>query len=76
MGSAVDVVALSVIYVQDRERVLGELLAMRSRLPLEIPLFVGGSGALALKRDLSTPGIHVSGSVAELYAHGRPADGS
>jgi len=76
MGGAVDVVALSVIYVQDRERVLGELLAVRSRLPLEIPLFVGGSGALALKRDLSTPGIHVSGSIAELYAHGLPADGS
>jgi len=67
IASAVSVVALSVLYVEDRERVLGELRAVRSRLPAGIPLFVGGSGALALARELSAPGIRVSGDVAELY---------
>ena len=67
IASAVSVVALSVLYVEDRERVLRELRAVRSRLPVGIPLFVGGSGALALARELSAPGIRVSGNVAELY---------
>jgi DNA-binding transcriptional MerR regulator/methylmalonyl-CoA mutase cobalamin-binding subunit len=67
IASNVAVVALSVLYVEDRERVIGELRAVRSRLPMGIPLFVGGSGALTLARELSAPGIRVSGNVAELY---------
>lgn len=67
IASNVSVVALSVLYVEDRERILGELRAVRSRLPSGIPLFVGGSGALTLARELSAPGIRISGNVAELY---------
>ena len=53
--------------MEDRERVIGELRAVRSRLPVGIPLFVGGSGALTLARELSAPGIRVSSNVRELY---------
>ncbi len=67
IASNVSVVALSVLYVEDRERLLGELRAVRSHLPVGIPLFVGGSGALTLARELSGPGIRVTGNVAELY---------
>lgn len=67
IASKASVVALSVLYVEDRERILGELRAVRSHLPSGIPLFVGGSGALTLARELSAPGIRVSGNVAELY---------
>ena len=67
IASEADIVALSVLYVEDAERVIGEITAVRSRLPLRIPLFVGGAGAIALKRDLTTPGIYVTGNVAEVY---------
>ena len=68
LATDVDVVALSVLYAEDAERAAGEVLAVRSRLPLRIPLFVGGAGAMALKRDLATPGIYVTGNVADVYA--------
>ena len=71
-----DIVALSVLYVEDRRRVIDEITAIRSKLPMGIPLFVGGSGGLALKRDLSTPGIYVSGNVAEVYDEARRTVGS
>lgn len=71
IATRADIVALSVLYLEDRERVVGELLAVRSRLPLKIPLFVGGAGALALKRDLATPGIYVTGNVAEIQHEAR-----
>lgn len=67
IASNVSVVALSVLYVEDRDRLLGELRAVRSQLPVDISLFVGGSGALTLARELSAPGIRVTGNVAELY---------
>jgi len=67
IASDVTVVALSVLYVEDRERVIGELRAVRSRLPVSIPLFVGGSGALTLSRELAASGINITGNVAELY---------
>lgn len=67
IASNVAVVALSVLYVEDRERVIGELRAVRSRLPVSIPLFVGGSGALTLSRELAASGINITGNVAELY---------
>jgi methylmalonyl-CoA mutase cobalamin-binding subunit len=67
IASNVSVVALSVLYVENRERLLGELRAVRSQLPVDISLFVGGSGALTLARELSAPGIRVTDNVAELY---------
>ena len=67
IAGKVSVVALSVLYVEDRKQILGELRSVRSHLPSGIPLFVGGSGALTLARELSAPGIRVSDNVAELY---------
>jgi len=71
-----DIVALSVLYIQDRQRVIDEITAIRSKLPIGIPLFVGGSGGLALKRDLSARGIYVTGNVAEVYDEARSTVGS
>jgi DNA-binding transcriptional MerR regulator/methanogenic corrinoid protein MtbC1 len=76
IASKASVVALSVLYVEDREQVLGELRAVRSQLPARIPLFVGGSGALTLTRELAALGIRVSGNVAELHEERRRSSGS
>ncbi len=67
IASDVRAVALSILYVDDRERIAGELRALRSQLPPGIALFVGGSGALSLARELSGSGIRVTENVAELY---------
>ena len=63
----VSVVALSVLYVDDRERLIDELRDLRAKLPAGISLFVGGSGAVALTKELSGPGVRVTGNMAELY---------
>ena len=67
IASDVRAVALSVLYVDDRERIVRELRTLRSQLPAGIALFVGGSGALSLARELSGSGIRVTENVAELY---------
>lgn len=67
IATHIDVVALSVLYVEDAERAVGEVLAVRSRLPLRVPLFVGGGGAIALRRDLTAAGIYVTGNVTDVY---------
>ncbi len=61
------VVALSVLYVEDRDRILAELRSLRSQLPAGVALFVGGSGAQSLARDLTGHGIRVTENIAELY---------
>jgi cobalamin-dependent methionine synthase I len=63
----VAVVALSILYVDSRERLLRELRNLRDLLPLRIPLFIGGAGGVALSREISGPGVRVTGNVAELY---------
>ncbi|MDQ6834461.1 MAG: MerR family transcriptional regulator [Chloroflexota bacterium] len=67
IAGGVIAVALSVLYVDDRDRLIGELRDLRARLPPGIALFVGGSGAVALSRELSGPGVRVTGNVADLY---------
>jgi methylmalonyl-CoA mutase cobalamin-binding subunit len=67
IATDVDIVALSVLYVEDAERVIGEILDIRARLPHKIPLFVGGAGAMSLKRDLTMPGIYATGNVEEIH---------
>jgi len=61
-----DVVALSILYLDNRERVLGELRSLRGRLPATIGLLIGGSGAAPLKPELSKAGVRVGASVADL----------
>jgi len=67
-AAAVRVVALSVVYVDDRARMLGELRAIRSRLPREVTLIAGGGGSGALAAELSAMGVRVESSLAGLVA--------
>ena len=66
--AAVRVVALSLVYVDDRARVLGELRAIRSRLPREVTLIAGGGGAGALASELAAMGVRVESSMPGLVA--------
>jgi methanogenic corrinoid protein MtbC1 len=59
-------VALSVVYVADREGTLAELRTLRARLPAERTLLVGGAGASELRAELSAAGIRVAESLDEL----------
>lgn len=67
IAADVAVVALSVLYVDNRQKLVAELRDLRNRLPLRIPLFLGGAGAGGLSQDLSGPGMRVTEDVAELY---------
>ncbi|MEO8563145.1 MAG: cobalamin-dependent protein, partial [bacterium] len=59
-------VAISVVFVDDRERTLGELRTLRARLPGEVTLLVGGAGATALAAELEGAGIRVGASLSDL----------
>ena len=67
-AAGVGVVAVSVIYVEDRDHVLGELRALRSRLPTGIALIAGGAGAASLAAELSAMDVRVASSVPGLLA--------
>ena len=60
-------VAVSVVYVDDRERMLGELRTLRARLPADVTLVVGGAGAGALAEDLAGSGIRVGATLSDLH---------
>lgn len=66
--AAVRVVALSLVYVDDPARVLGELRALRTRLPHSIPIIAGGAGARALAAELSAMNVLVDASIPGLVA--------
>ncbi len=68
VAAEVRLVAVSVIYVDDRERVLAELRALRAQLPASIGLLVGGAGGAELARELSLIGVRVGTSMDELRA--------
>lgn len=63
------VVALSIVFVDDPARLVGEVRALRSRLPADVLLIAGGSGAALLSTELSAAGIKIASSMADL-AHG------
>jgi DNA-binding transcriptional MerR regulator/methylmalonyl-CoA mutase cobalamin-binding subunit len=52
-------VAMGVVYVDDRARMLDELRALRTALPPSIQLLVGGAGASDLADELVGSGIRV-----------------
>jgi methylmalonyl-CoA mutase cobalamin-binding subunit len=58
-------VGMSVVFVDDRGRLLAELRALRERLPLSIPLVVGGRAATSIAGELQQTGAHL---VADLDA--------
>lgn len=62
------IVAVSIVYVDDRERVLRELRTLRTLLAGDVRLITGGTGALSLARAISSLGIPVESSVGGLFA--------
>ncbi len=73
LAADVRLVAVSVVYMDDRQRVLGELSALRLLLPAQVTLVAGGAGAALLVPELATMGIRVESSIegwtAELRRH-------
>ena len=66
--AGVRVVALSIVYTEDRARVLGEVRALRSRLPADIILIAGGAGATSLATELAAMDVRVESSMSGLAA--------
>jgi methanogenic corrinoid protein MtbC1 len=59
-------VALSVIHVTDRERLIEEIRVIRGELPASIPLLIGGRGVAAVAAELSADGIQLVDDLAGL----------
>jgi methylmalonyl-CoA mutase cobalamin-binding subunit len=59
-------VAISAVYVDDRERTLAELRTLRARLPASVTLLVGGAGATLLAAELTQAGIRIGANVDAL----------
>ncbi len=62
------IVAVSIVYTEDRARVLSELRALRSRLPADMVLIAGGAGATSLATELAAMNVRVESSVSGLVA--------
>jgi DNA-binding transcriptional MerR regulator/methylmalonyl-CoA mutase cobalamin-binding subunit len=62
------VVGVSIVYPRDRDHVLGELRALRARLPASVPLIAGGRGAAALAMELRGAGIQVVQDLSQFRA--------
>lgn len=63
-SKAVRVVAVSIIYVDNRATVLDEMRTLRERLPADVPLVAGGAGAVMLSKELDSLDIRVQASVS------------
>lgn len=74
-AARVRVVALSVVYMENEQRVLGELRAVREALPDDVVLLVGGAGAGPLSAELARLGVRVESSLAGLVSELRRAHG-
>jgi methylmalonyl-CoA mutase cobalamin-binding subunit len=59
-------VAMSIVYVHDRDALLAELGTLRSRLPAEIALIAGGGGAASIATELFAMGVRVESSMQGL----------
>lgn len=64
----VRIVAISMVYVDDRDRMLAELRTLRSRLPARVAIIAGGAAASALADALSEMDIRVQTSIPGLLA--------
>ena len=67
-AAGVRVVAMSIVYSEDRARVLGELRALRAQLPEDVVMIAGGGGARVIARDLAQLRVRVESSVPGLVA--------
>lgn len=63
VAANVRLVAVSIIYMDDADRVLGEMRTLRSLLPREVTLVAGGAGASVIERELTALGIKVESSL-------------
>jgi len=62
------VVAVSIVYVEQRNAVIAAVQTLRSRLPQPITLLAGGQGAVALGSELARIGIRVESNIPGLLA--------
>ena len=60
------VIAMSVTYVEDRARTLGELRTLRALIPPSISIIVGGAGVAEMEDDLRQLGLRVGASLRDL----------
>ena len=65
-SAGVRAVALSIVFVADRDRTVEEMRSLRARLPAGVALIAGGAGARALARELAAIDVRVESSVAGL----------
>ena len=68
------VVAVSIVYVEDRDALLEELRALRTALPATVTLVAGGGGAAGIADELSAIGVRVETSVSGLLGELRRAE--
>jgi hypothetical protein len=59
---------VSVVYIENRARVIEELRTMRERLPKNITLLAGGAGAVSLERELNAINVRLESSVSGLLS--------
>jgi DNA-binding transcriptional MerR regulator/methylmalonyl-CoA mutase cobalamin-binding subunit len=64
-ASGARAVGMSLVFMEDRRRLLAELRDLRERLPLSIPLVIGGRAATSIEGELRQTGAHL---VADLDA--------
>jgi DNA-binding transcriptional MerR regulator/methylmalonyl-CoA mutase cobalamin-binding subunit len=68
VASGARMVGLSMVYVDSAERMLDELRMLRARLPADVVVLAGGTGAGALATPLRAMGIRVESSLPGLVA--------
>jgi MerR family transcriptional regulator, light-induced transcriptional regulator len=68
------VVAVSIVYVEDRDALLRELRTLRATLPETVALVAGGGGAAGIAGELSAIGVRVETSVNGLLSELRRAE--
>ena len=66
MSAEVEMVALSIVYGAEPERLIAELRMLRSQLPRRVPIVVGGAGTVAIRDELVEAGIIVADTLGEL----------
>lgn len=69
-------VAVSIVYVEDSEKVLREMRALRERIPGSISLLAGGAGAALLAKELAAIDVTVEFSISGLLAELRAEEGA
>jgi methanogenic corrinoid protein MtbC1 len=66
IASNARVVAISLTYVRDRMKMVGELRDLRTLLPANVVVVAGGTGTAGIETDLSALGIRVGTDLADL----------